>query len=994
MRIFMFLLLSLLCTFFCQGQDEKIPFSISTLTPDDGLSQGSNYFRYEDSKGFMWITGNDALNRYDGSMVKVYNLNRYFKDCPNLQQGYGFAEDDKSNVYIGSVRGLYKYTRNKDQFSLIKIFSNAADDIAMPICFSKGKIWCFNRLYQLATYDIASGAVDYITKLDIPAVTAIHIYQIASNPFYFRWPFLDNNNNIWITGEKKVIRYNILNKQVDSPLERSQDKKTLTYFSTAYDEKDNTILLGTDRGIVKYSIAEDRSIVVASIGEENIRSISQLAIGKDYYAIKNNGASLFLSDKKMQRLKIIEKPLKSFFSLFGLGFDKADRLWFCLDGQGQVILNFSSPLLPKITVDEYGLNGVGGFAEFTTGNILLSGGMIYSPATKKIDPLLKNLTLTSRGVSDWNRKGIWLLSVNNKGQQTLLFISSDKKIVLKYTNSNRTIMGEQQDVFVTDKSNILCSFSNGLYWYDDIKGEMQKVNNQPYPNSFKINNLSGHRIAISYLNNDMWMVETKGDTALRFIKKILPGVQSFYMQEDEKRKQYWVGTNNGVYLLNENMDLIKKFDANTGLAGTYIYGLLLDDEGNAWCSHQRGLSSINANTNKIINYSKEDGIQDWDYNNRAFLKARDGTLYFGGVNGFNYFKPPLQSSGYYRPTAYIDAILVNDEYYLPDTNANMISFLKLKAFQNNISIRASINDLQATGNQQLRYRINNGQWMAAADGKINFAKLSPGNYSMDLATYNKFSDKVEINRTLKVEISSPFYQRTWFWVLLSVMMTAFIFLLITQNKKANLLRKIKEQAALEQQRNKITADLHDDIGASLSSLQLNSAVANQLINKDVEQTRSMLKKIERQAQNLSEKMGDFIWSMKPGKDEFMTLSSRIKTFANEILGATDINYEIKIDTAADTEIKDITVRKNIVLITKEGINNAVKYSKALNVLVSLKKENGKFVLIIKDDGIGYKSENATGNGISNMRKRAAEIHGSFGIDTVVGKGTMITVHVG
>jgi hypothetical protein len=61
-------------------------FSINKLTQDDGLSQGSNYFRYEDSHGFMWITGNDALNRYDGSSVKVYNLKYYFKKCPALQQ--------------------------------------------------------------------------------------------------------------------------------------------------------------------------------------------------------------------------------------------------------------------------------------------------------------------------------------------------------------------------------------------------------------------------------------------------------------------------------------------------------------------------------------------------------------------------------------------------------------------------------------------------------------------------------------------------------------------------------------------------------------------------------------------------------------------------------------------------------------------------------------------------------------------------------------------
>jgi hypothetical protein len=62
------------------------------LSQQDGLSQGSNYFAYEDREGFMWITANDALNRYDGNWVKVYKDEKYFKDCPPLKQGYCFQK--------------------------------------------------------------------------------------------------------------------------------------------------------------------------------------------------------------------------------------------------------------------------------------------------------------------------------------------------------------------------------------------------------------------------------------------------------------------------------------------------------------------------------------------------------------------------------------------------------------------------------------------------------------------------------------------------------------------------------------------------------------------------------------------------------------------------------------------------------------------------------------------------------------------------------------
>lgn len=106
--------------FYVNAQSFK-NFSIQRLSQDDGLSQGSNYFKFEDSRGFMWITGNDALNRFDGSSVKVYNLDHYFKNCPRLIQGYGFAEDGK-NLYIGSIRGLYKYDYDLDAFTLIDLY--------------------------------------------------------------------------------------------------------------------------------------------------------------------------------------------------------------------------------------------------------------------------------------------------------------------------------------------------------------------------------------------------------------------------------------------------------------------------------------------------------------------------------------------------------------------------------------------------------------------------------------------------------------------------------------------------------------------------------------------------------------------------------------------------------------------------------------------------------------------------------------------------------
>lgn len=181
------------------------------------------------------------------------------------------------------------------------------------------------------------------------------------------------------------------------------------------------------------------------------------------------------------------------------------------------------------------------------------------------------------------------------------------------------------------------------------------------------------------------------------------------------------------------------------------------------------------------------------------------------------------------------------------------------------------------------------------------------------------------------------------------------------------------------------------MGATLSSLQINSAIAQKLFEKNPNEAQLILEKIEIQAKNISENIGNIIWSMKPGDDEFMTLSTRIKNFASEILGNTEIPFSIEIEESLDKEITNFTLRKNIVLICKEALNNIAKYSKATQVKLILNKKDNHYHLIISDNGIGFNQEETKGNGLRNMRKRVEEMNGNFEIFTE--KGTIIIINI-
>lgn len=677
----------------------------------------------------------------------------------------------------------------------------------------------------------------------------------------------------------------------------------------------------------------------------------------------------------------------------------------CDDVQGIIIFDFHPKFMnkePAAFADSFHLgNGINSFGELPNGNVITHNDVVQNKLTKKLS-YLPNFTSDGllRFCTDTVRKGLWFFEEKYNSRSRLrkiYFFNRQQKLELIFEPTDIETQGQQKDMQILPDGRLICSFEKGLFWLNVQSKSLEKINELPQLNPFKINILSNNRIAVSYLTQNMLLAKVLPDNSLLILQKILPGVLSFYMQEDIKRERYWVGTNKGVYLFDKNLKEIKKFDANNGLAGTYIYGLLLDDEGHAYCSHQHGLSRIDADTYQIINFDKKDGIQDWDFNNRAFYKATDGTLFFGGVSGFNYFKPPLQPYSFYKPEVYVDEILVNNKPYSPDSNANNIHKMQLGYAENNISIKAIVKDLANANVRQLIYRIvetDTGWKYLPNNSTILFNSLAPGEYTLQMGTYDKYANKEIVQKTILISIAAPFYSKSWFLFIIALVITGLLFWVINRRKLARQKMLFQQQMELDKQRSKITADLHDDIGASLSSLQINSAVANQLMHKDdKEQARLVLDKIETQTHDLADKIGDIIWSMKPGNQEFMTMSSRIKNFANGILGATNIAYEIKIDAVIDTLVTDINSRKNIVFITKEAINNAVKYSNATLLLIDLQVLQNKIQLKITDNGIGFNASEIKGNGINNMRKRVAELNGVFGIISTPHEGTIITAQI-
>lgn len=189
--------------------------------------------------------------------------------------------------------------------------------------------------------------------------------------------------------------------------------------------------------------------------------------------------------------------------------------------------------------------------------------------------------------------------------------------------------------------------------------------------------------------------------------------------------------------------------------------------------------------------------------------------------------------------------------------------------------------------------------------------------------------------------------------------------------------------------NKISQDLHDDVGSSLSSLQVYSSVAQSCIDKQPEKAKEMLQKISAESSAVLENIGDIVWSMKTKREQGLT--ERIKNFVADALGASAISYKIEIEDDIETLVKNMEARKNILLIIKEAVNNAMKYSKASHVSISVKKLVGQVCVQVTDNGVGFNKEQLAkpGDGLTNMKKRTEELKGIYQITTAAGKGTTV-----
>ena len=334
------------------------------------------------------------------------------------------------------------------------------------------------------------------------------------------------------------------------------------------------------------------------------------------------------------------------------------------------------------------------------------------------------------------------------------------------------------------------------------------------------------------------------------------------------------------------------------------------------------------------------------------------------------------------PIIYLTEVAVNGKKdsslspYLSFAEKKFVSGIKVVSFS-----FAGV-DLSTDAPLHYRYMLE-GQdkdWVYAADRNFVSYNLPPGHYVFKAQAQHAGGQWSEQPASFSFTISTPFWKSWWFVVSLLVMSAIILFLVYRYH--------LRQALQVERLRSRISTDLHDDIGSTLSSISILSDMASH--EKDYTQSSGMMQEIKQSSVSLMEKMDDIVWSINPRNDSIQDLMVRVQRFAASLFEAKDIDYTIHIDDSIRDARLDMENRQHIYLIMKEAINNLVKYSECTSAEIDVKYRNNILAIEIRDNGKGFNEQSIRlGNGLISMRKRAEAISAMINIRSSESHGTTV-----
>ncbi|MBK7377950.1 MAG: response regulator [Ignavibacteriales bacterium] len=1035
---------------------------------EEGLSQSMVNAIAQDSRGFMWFGTSDGLNKYDGYSFTVHTHNPYNSKTISGNSIKGIFEDSQGILWVITTDGdINLMDRKTEVFHKIPIITPNMLSIAED---KEGNIWIGtggNGLYLIERKNILASNYQYTNykhNSGIPnSLSGNHVLSIG----------VDDDGTLWIgtisgldkfSPDKKIgfehfviskVPTNGFNNMIGSIL--FNDDNTLwlgtigelilfdkiTGKFTAYPHEIGAKINRHDRTSI-YNIVKDRfgdlwMIVDGGLLYFNVINKSynfreprtpQPAISKLYLDRAGNiwmgtGYGIYVYFPESNRFKSFpdknhRNKVELVLSIRAIFEDSQNNLWF---SSWNSIYKWNRKT-NKLTSfgnlwdgAEFGTAGASSITEDKNGNVwFASYAELYS--INVISNKQTHFTLdyksgkAPRGIFVDRSGSIWIVSDRYLSK----LIDIQKGYFVDYLYNDKPIDNPKYNSMIyQDEDGIIWFTSNmGLIKFDQISEKFTFYKNDP-----------GNRNSI-YSNSTLC---------------ICPDPRS-------PIEKLWIGTaGGGLNLFDKQTETFTHIMEKDGLPNNTVYGILSDVEGNLWLSTNKGLSKYNPVRKQFTNYNINDGLQSNEFNTGAFFKSISGEMFFGGINGFNYFFPnEVANKDSTAKLVFTDLKLFNKSVSVRDDNSiltNAISDTKeitLSYSENIFSVEFALLDYYAPVKNQFVYKLAgfSKNWILLGNKReVTFTGLDPGEYILKVKGTNSDGIWSQGFASLKIKITPPFWATWWAYSFYALFFLSLLYNIRRYELNRTLLKnqhkldevKLREREETDKMKSRFFANISHEFRTPLTLILGPSESIIQDSNQ--EEIKKRANTIKRNANGLLDLINQLLdlSKLEAGKLKLKASESNIVPFIKGITMSFESVAErkditLKVKSSSD-KIELFFDKEKVITIMTNLLSNAFKFTpEGGEITVSVKPSSflplvkgelkGDSVEIkVRDTGIGiseeelpklfdrfYQVDNSqtrehegTGIGLA-LTKELVELHkGKISVTINPGAGTEFTIEL-
>lgn len=1023
-------------------ESQSVNIDFQRLSKDNGLSSYGPTAVLKDSRGFVWIASQNGLNRFDGSGFKLYihDVNN-----PNsLSEDYVLClcEDLEGNIWAGTIsKGLNKFNRKTEKFEIFlhnphnenSISSNSIRSIVPD----GDKLWIGTQTGGLNIYDIKKNK---FTRLKHNPNNPLSL----SNDFIWSL-YKDSEGDIWVgTNGGGLDRLLKSNNTFIHYEHVHNDPATISHneIRSLYEDKEGNLWIGTNGGGVckldKKTGKIGRIIFNPQVKNslENTIVMGLVQDESDYMWIGDYVRGMTVIEPESESVVDVksnadDNPVPVLDGVYSIYKDYEGIIWICHEGKGVYIYNRNKPKFvhykniinnPNSISD----NIVFALIEDNNNNIWIGnrkGISILNPFTGLYrhighNPLDENSVSGNftRNIFKDNSGNLWISS--NSGALDLYDVKTGKfKHYLSHPDDSSKIFANVVAMLEDKEGQIwIATYSDGL---KVLNKEKTKVTTYLHDDN-DINSISsnGYWNICSDNNDNIWILTyTTGfdlfdRTTGKFknyrhnpddANSLSSDIVSYLYQD--KNGIYWLTTfGGGLNRFDMQNNIFKHYTTNDGLPDNYLYGFLEDEFERFWISTNQGLSRFDPQTEKFVNYNIGDGLQSQEFNQNAFLKSSTGLFYFGGVNGFNTFRPSDFSESTKMPELVFTSMKIfNKEAELP-VSVTETEEIELSYAENFFTIEFAA--LEFTNPSKIKYAYMleglDKDWNYVYNMRTaSYTGVSPNDYVFKVKYTNTDGIWNNTEKSIRIIITPPFWRATWFKLLIiGIFIGLTIYVYSRKLKRARRDKEIQQVItrrliqSQEEERKKISAELHDNLGQALIIIKNNTNMAlNNNPNKD---NLKYIKQILDVTTNALKNVREISHNLRPVELDKLGLTDTINSIVEMVSASTeDIKISYEIDNIDNLIDKNNEV--NYCRIVQECLNNILKHSKASEASVIIKLKEDHIRLEIKDNGIGFnldavkKDRSKTNLGLIGIYERVKMLMGKTELYTGSGEGTKIVI---